>query len=395
MAPPAQNSKSVCVVIVNYNGGAMLTECVRSVLNSTVMVEVYVSDNGSTDNSIAYLRAWLGTHPLLRIVENGRNLGFAKGNNLVLKQCHCDFALILNPDCVVEPDTIERMVEVMEEHLDAGMAGALLVNPDGSEQVGCRRFVPTPWRCFVRVFKLHRFVKNHPRFQPFTMTGMPLPEWPQLVEAISGAFMLARREAIDAVGLMDDNYFLHCEDLDWCMRFRGAGWKILFVPHVRVMHWKGLSSEAHPVKVEYHKHRGMLRFYNKFFRHQYPGLLMVGVFLAVWTRFVLKGGWILVRKLLPNAHAERAARVSVETVERWRTEGHKGRGPVDDSDAADSLVAWLGAPLSEIRESSTVNRTSPGNVDEGSRGTLEEEKYHRSRRGDPATPLDLHQVDRN
>jgi len=370
MAPAAQNSKSVCVVIVNYNSGAMLTECVRSVLQSTVLVEVYVSDNGSTDNSIAYLRAWLGAHPLLRIVENDRNLGFAKGNNLVLAQSHCDYVLVLNPDCIIEPDTIERMVRVMEEHSDAGMAGALLVNADGSEQAGCRRFVPTPWRSFIRVFKLHRFVKNHPRFQPFTMTGMPLPRGPQPVEAISGAFMLVRREAIDAVGPMDDKYFLHCEDLDWCMRFRGAGWKILFVPQVRVVHWKGLSSEAHPVKVEYHKHRGMMRFYNKFFRRQYPGLLMVMVFLAVWTRFVLKSGWILVRKLFPSADAERAARVSVETVERWRTEGHEEPGNLDGSDAADSLVGWLGAPLSEIHESSPGNQSSPGNADESSRSAL-------------------------
>jgi len=373
----------------------MLTECVRSVLTSTVLVEVYVSDNGSADNSIAYLRAWLGTHPLLRIIENGGNLGFARGNNIVLAQCNCDYVLVLNPDCIIEPDTIERMVRVMEEHPNAGMAGALIVNPDGSEQVGCRRFVPTPWRSFIRVFKLHRLVKKHPRFQPFTMTGMPLPEGPQPVEAISGAFMLARREAIDAVGPMDDKYFLHCEDLDWCMRFRSAGWKILFVPNVRVVHWKGLSSEAHPVRVEYHKHRGMVRFYNKFFRHQYPGLLMVLVFLAVWIRFALKSAWMLVRSLFPSANAERAARVSLETVERWRTEETKEREPLDDSDAADSLVGWLGAPLSEIHESSPGKQSSPGNADESSRGALEEEKMSPKPPRRSGHAPDLHESDRN
>ena len=119
--------------------------------------------------------------------------------------------------------------------------------------------------------------------------------------------MFARREALATVGLMDDNYFLHCEDLDWCMRFRQAGWKILFVPQVRVVHWKGLSTKAHPVVCEYHKHYGMVRFYNKFFRHQYPGALMALVVLAVWLRFFAKTGWIMVRKLFSMRHSSRGA----------------------------------------------------------------------------------------
>jgi GT2 family glycosyltransferase len=106
---------------------------------------------------------------------------------------------------------------------------------------------------------------------------------------------------------MDDNYFLHCEDLDWCMRFRQAGWKILFVPQVRVVHWKGFSSKANPVVVEYHKHCGMVRFYKKFFRHQYPGALMVLVVIAVWLRFVAKSGWIWVRKLFGTRQSSQGA----------------------------------------------------------------------------------------
>ncbi len=149
------------------------------------------------------------------------------------------------------------------------------------------------------------------------MSGLPLPDAPIPIEAISGAFMMVRREVIETVGRMDEGYFMHCEDLDWCMRFRAAGWKVLFVPHVRVLHWKGLSSAATPIKVEYHKHRGMVRFYNKFFRHQYPAPLMVLVAIAVWTRFVLKTAWIFVLGIFPQQDAGRAARMSAETVERW------------------------------------------------------------------------------
>ncbi len=317
MDTAGKGSKSVRVVIVNYNGGAILTECVRSVLASTVPVGIFVSDNGSQDDSIAYLRASITDALNLSIVENGENSGFAKANNIVLARCRNDYVLVLNPDCIVEPDTLERMIEAMEQQPEAGMASCLIVNPDGSEQVGCRRLVPTPWRSMVRVLHLHQIIKNHPRIQPFSLTGLPLPRTPEHMEAISGAFMFVRREALDAVGLMDEGYFLHCEDLDWCMRFRQAGWKILFVPHVRIVHWKGLSSKAHPVVVEYHKHRGMLRFYNKFFRHQYPGALMVLVVSAVWLRFVAKTGWILLRDFFSTRHSGRAAEVSVSTVRNW------------------------------------------------------------------------------
>ena len=312
-----EGTGAVCVVIVNYNGGAMLTECVHSVLLSSMPVRVYVSDNGSTDNSIKYLRAQIGSHPLLKILENGVNLGFAKGNNVVLPFCRCKYVLFLNPDCTIAPEVIEKMIDVMEQHPDAGMAGCLLLNPDGTEQIGCRRFIPTPWRYLVRALKLHKVIRNHPRFQSFSMSRLPLPDAPIPIEAISGAFMMVRREVIETVGRMDEGYFMHCEDLDWCMRFRAAGWKVLFVPHVRVLHWKGLSSAATPIKVEYHKHRGMVRFYNKFFRHQYPAPLMVLVAIAVWTRFVLKTAWIFVLDIFPQQDAGRAARISAETVERW------------------------------------------------------------------------------
>jgi GT2 family glycosyltransferase len=302
MDTTAESTKSVCVVIVNYNGGATLTECVRALLASTVSVGIFVSDNGSKDDSIAFLRASVLDAPQITIVGNGKNLGFAKANNLVLARCRNDYVLVLNPDCIVEPDTLEKMIAVMEQHPEAGMASCFIVNPDGSEQVGCRRRVPTPWRSMVRVLHLHQLIKNHPRFKSFMMAGLPLPRAPESVEAISGAFMFVRREALEAVGLMDENYFLHCEDLDWCMRFRQAGWKILFVPHVRVVHWKGLSARANPVVIEYHKHRGMVRFYNKFFRHQYPGALMIVVVIAVWLRFVAKTGWIWLRGLFTLRH---------------------------------------------------------------------------------------------
>ena len=286
----------ISVIIVNFNGGRLLTACVRSVLGSSVPVEVLVSDNGSTDGSVAGLRRRLGDDPRLRVVENGANLGFARANNAVLPMAAGDYLLFLNPDCIVQPDTLERMRAAMDANPAAGMAGCLIRNPDGSEQAGCRRFVPAPWRAFVRVFRLSRVFRNSPRFSSFILTGQPLPERATPVEAISGAFMFVRRSALNHVGLMDEGYFLHCEDLDWCMRFRAAGFTILFVPDVEIVHAKGVGSAGRPIHVEWYKHKGMIRFYRKFFRHTYPTLLLFVVTLAVWTRFSAIAAVLAVRK---------------------------------------------------------------------------------------------------
>ena len=110
--------------------------------------------------------------------------------------------------------------------------------------------------------------------------------------------MLVKREVIRDVGLLDEGYFLHCEDLDWCMRFRQKGWTILFVPDARIYHALGACSRSRRVFVEWHKHKGMVRFYGKFFRHQYPGALMWLVTLGVWLRFGLAAGYLTVRRLL-------------------------------------------------------------------------------------------------
>jgi len=289
------DSVSVTVIIVNFNCGRLLTDCVRSVLASTVPVQVIVSDNGSTDGSIQYLRDKVKDERL-QINMNGKNLGFARASNVVLPNADGDMILFLNPDCTIYPDSIEKLQCIMAERPDAGMAGCLIRNTDGSEQAGCRRRIPTPARTLIRVLHLaHPFPFLHEK--GIAMHQEPLPDEPIMVEAISGAFMLVRRDAIEDVGSMDERYFLHCEDLDWCMRFRMKGWKILFVPGVEAMHIKGACSIDRPIRVEWHKHCGMVRFYRKFFRHQYPAPLMWLVICAVWVRFFAIALLMNVRKL--------------------------------------------------------------------------------------------------
>lgn len=287
------------VVVVNYNAGDVLSVSMSAVLaDSSNISGIYVIDNKSTDGSLDAISELSRDNSILSCIRNTRNMGFAAACNLGLKYSTSPYVLFLNPDCVVTPMAIERLLVTLESNPEAALAGPLVLNSDGTEQAGGRRVIPTPWRSLVRAFGLSRLGVRYPRlFWDFNQHRDPLPDFPIEVEAISGACMLARRDAIDQVGPMDEGYFMHCEDLDWCMRFRQSGWKILFVPDARVVHDKGMCSRSRPVFVEWHKHRGMIRFYRKFFRHQYPGALMGLVVLGVWLRFGMIAGRLGLKRL--------------------------------------------------------------------------------------------------
>lgn len=283
----------VSIVIVNYNAGAALVECVASILASKYPVQIIVIDNASKDGSIESLITAFKGMEELRIVKSDVNLGFAKACNIGSREATGRYLLLLNPDCVIDEDAIPALVKALERHPDAGMAGAMLLNPDGSEQAGGRRTIPTPRRAFIRAFGLSKFNHRFPRFfSDFIMLNDPVPNEEVEVEAISGACMMVPRQVYKKVGRLDEGYFMHVEDLDWCMRMHNKGYKILFVPSAKVVHRKGTCSQGRPIFVEWHKHVGMLRYYRKFFRHTYPPALLVLVAAGVWVHFFVKAGFL-------------------------------------------------------------------------------------------------------
>ncbi|MGB5736625.1 MAG: glycosyltransferase family 2 protein [Thiohalocapsa sp.] len=285
------------VIVVNYNAGLLLAECVAAVLDSQVRVQVLVSDNGSTDRSIEMLRTRLRGEPRATVVENDTNLGFAGGNNQVLGLALAPYVLFLNPDCIVGPQTLSDMLDFMNSTPDAGMAGCIIRNPDGSEQVATRRLIPDPWIGLVRVLHLHRLWPRLADGRRLDLTEQPLPEAPVAVAAISGSFMMVRRQALDAVGPLDEGYFLHCEDLDWFVRFGHGDWRIYLVPHVEVVHHKGACSQGRQLFVEWHKHRGMTRFFRKFQFKDYPLPFSLLVVFGIWVHFLSLSVVQMVRRL--------------------------------------------------------------------------------------------------
>jgi GT2 family glycosyltransferase len=295
-------SHTLSTIIVNYNAGPLLRKCVDSLLACPLDIEIIVVDNASSDASLDGLQDL----SQVCVIRNPANVGFAAACNIGVQASSAPFLLFLNPDCFFQPDAIAPLLAGLQSGDRVGMVGGLLVNEDGTEQGGGRRAVPTPWRSFVRAFGLQRFANRWPKlFYDFHLHKQPLPDSPIEVEAISGACMLVKRDVMEDVGLWDEGYFLHCEDLDWCMRFRQKGWKILFVPDARISHALGACSQSRRVFVEWHKHKGMLRFYRKFFRHQYPGVLMGLVVAGVWLRFGLAVVYLTARRVCAKSGAGR------------------------------------------------------------------------------------------
>ncbi|NGZ10483.1 MAG: glycosyltransferase family 2 protein [Nitrospira sp. LK70] len=295
---------AVSLIIVNYNAGDLLEVCVSSTANQAD--EVIVVDNASSDDSLAQLAAAFPGDRRLKIVRNRENLGFAAACNIGAELSTGSYLFFLNPDCVLTPNSVKQLLKTLEQYPDVGMVGGLLVNPDGTEQPGGRRAIPTPWRSFVRAFGLSRFADRWPRlFFDFHLHKQPLPTHPIEVEAISGACMLVRRVAMQSVGHWDEGYFLHCEDLDFSMTLRGKGWKIMFVPDARIVHDKGGCSRSRPIFIEWHKHHGMMRFYRKFFQHQYPGPVMWLVALGIWLRFGLVVSYLSALRMLRRLGIQR------------------------------------------------------------------------------------------
>lgn len=184
----------VTVVIVNYNSGEMLLKCIQQVLASTVPVKIIVSDNASSDDSLHLLTVAYRDNPNIHIHKNHANLGFSAANNAVYPMIETPFILYLNPDCFIDENTIEHLLQVMNNYPDAGMAGCLVTNPDGTEQAGCRGLTPSPARVFNQMCKLGKIFPDNPKFSGYLLSDKPLPDHPVEVELISGSCMFVRKK---------------------------------------------------------------------------------------------------------------------------------------------------------------------------------------------------------
>lgn len=280
------------IVIVSYNTCDLLRICLRSVYASqgSFTFDVCVVDNASLDGSAEMVTA---EFPQARLIANTDNVGYPRANNQGLEAFgftegpHANsrtpkFALLLNSDTELPPDAFACMLDFMSEHPDAGIAGPRVVLPDGSLDLACRRSFPTPEVSFYRLIKLSRLFPRSQRFGRYNLTYLD-PDQVAEVDCVMGAFMLVRAEAIAQVGLMDGQFFMYGEDLDWAYRIKAAGWKVYYNPAVTVLHVKRASTrQSRRAQVEFYRAMGI--FYQKHYAARTSWWLHVLVVGAISLR---------------------------------------------------------------------------------------------------------------
>lgn len=283
------------VVLLSYNTKDLTEQALRTVIDAAegLEVEVFVPDNASRDGSAEMV---VEKFPQVRLIRNEKNLGFAAGNNVALRQVSGRYVLLLNTDTIVRQDTLRCLVEFMDAHPQVGAAGCKILNPDGTLQLDSRRGFPTPLAAFCKMSGLSRLFPKHPRIAHYNMTYLD-PEETNQVDVLSGSCMMVRKEAMDQVGMLDEDYFMYGEDIDWCYRIHSAGWKIYYVPQTEIIHFRGESGRSEQLRILYRKNKAMSIFVDKHMRHRYRlspvWLLHLGIFLYGLLSF----GMNLVRRL--------------------------------------------------------------------------------------------------
>ncbi len=271
-ALPSKVQPLVSVIIVNWNARAYLEQCLESLSESACChpMEVIVVDNASSDGST---EAVVRRFPYVHLLRNSENVGFARGNNLGIAASTGRYLCLVNSDVRLLPGCIDRLIEYCENHPEVGMVGPKAFNADGTVQRTCRG-TPGLWNMLCRALALDRLFPSCTVF-----TGYQLRHWDQgclrPVDILGGWFWLVRRQAVKQVGLLDEDFFMYAEDMDWCKRFRQQGWQLVFVPSAQAIHYGGGSSSNAPIRFQIELYRGDLQYWVK---HR-SRLAVIGFFL--------------------------------------------------------------------------------------------------------------------
>lgn len=243
------------VVIVSYNVRRFVEQCLDSVHKASegIETEAFVVDNASQDDTVEAIGK---EYPWVRLIANDDNLGFARANNIAIRQSVGEYVLLLNPDTIVAEQTLRQAVDFMDAHPKAGGVGVRMHNADGTLAPESRRAIPTPW---VSCLKMLGFTRR------YYMSHLSWDE-PGRIEVISGAFCLLRRKALDQIGLLDEDFFMYGEDIDLSFRLLKGGWENWYVP-CDIVHFKGESTQKSTFRYVHVFYQAMLIFFRKHYSH--------------------------------------------------------------------------------------------------------------------------------
>lgn len=278
------------VIIVNYNVKYYLDQCIRSVLRAfeemNTPAEIIVVDNHSADGSVDYLeqRYPQKLYPMVRFVRSAHNLGFARANNIAIRQSRGEYVLLLNPDTIVGEDALKASVDFMDVHEDAGAVGVRMLGAQGRRAMESRRGLPTPMVSFFKMLGFCNRWPHHRLFGKYYMGYLPWDE-PCQIEVVSGAYCMLRRKALDEVGLLDEDFFMYGEDIDLSYRVLKGGYHNYYLP-VDILHYKGESTQKSSFRYVHVFYEAMLIF----FRKHYSGmtfLLSLPIKTAIYAKALM------------------------------------------------------------------------------------------------------------
>lgn len=301
------------IVIVNWNTCKELRACLRSLDGTNgVKSEVIVIDNASSDDSVSMVR---DEFPWVKLIAHDANSGFAKGSNLGIAASSGRYVLLLNPDCEARPGAMDALVRFGDVHTDAGIFGLKVLNSDGSIQHSCRH-APTLGAVIFRNPVLGRLFPDNPYTREYLLTSWNHDTVIE-IDWVSGAALVMRRELIDDIGVLDERFYMYCEDMDLGYRAKQNGWKVLYFPDAVVTHAKGRSSDKDPNRMIIEHHKSMYRYYMK---------------------HGARRSYIVMRALVPAGLALRAGLLVAANVYRhmeWIVK-HRGKQSAGGSDRGDT-----------------------------------------------------------
>jgi GT2 family glycosyltransferase len=252
-------------------------------------VEIIVVDNASDDGSVEMLKQYF---PTVKLIENSKNLGFSKANNIGLKIAEGKYILLLNPDTLVSENTFEVMINFLRQHPDAGMAGCKILNPDGTLQLACRRSFPGLWTSFCKVTGLGAIFPQSRIFARYNLTYLSEDKTYE-VDAISGSFMMLRRELFEKIGGLDEQFFMYGEDLDLCYRTQKAGFKVYYVHSTQIIHYKGESTKRSSIDETRIFYGAMRLFVRKHLTASFLGEAVLSLAISAREILAFLGRWKL------------------------------------------------------------------------------------------------------
>ncbi len=290
------------IIIVNFNTKKFVIDLVKSIVSNyqkeiaSQKFEIIVVDNNSLDGSVGALNKIKG----ITLIENEENLGFSKANNIGVRKSKGRYVLFLNPDTLVHKDTLGKLMNFMDEYLEAGAVTCKVLLPNGKIDEASHRGFPTPWRSFTHFSGLWRFAKKNNFWNGYYLGACDLSKLHK-VDVIAGAFMFVRREAGEQIGWWDEDYFFYGEDIELCYQFAQKSWDVYYYPDVSILHYKGVSAGFKKISEKistadketkrmatWHRFNAMKIFYNKHYRQKYPMIVNFIIFAAINIKLRLR-----------------------------------------------------------------------------------------------------------